>query len=59
MHKDKDLGSIAPGKYADMILINGDPTKHISDIRQIDLVIKNGEVYRPSEMDAALGVRAE
>jgi imidazolonepropionase-like amidohydrolase len=42
-----------------MILINGDPTKHISDIRQIDLVIKNGEVYRPSEMDAALGVRAE
>jgi imidazolonepropionase-like amidohydrolase len=59
MHKEQDLGSIAPGKYADMILINGDPTKHISDIRHIDIVIKNGEVYRPPEMYPAFGIRAE
>jgi len=42
-----------------MILINGDPTKHISDIRHIDVVIKNGEVYKPSEMYPAFGIRAE
>jgi len=59
MHRDQDLGSITPGKYADMILINGDPTKHISDIRHIDVVIKNGEVYKPSEMYPAFGIRAE
>ncbi len=59
MHRDQDLGSITSGKYADMILINGDPTKHISDIRHIDVVIKNGEVYKPSEMYPAFGIRAE
>src|ERR1700682_289054 len=59
MHKDQDLGSIAPGKHADMILNNGDPTKHISDIRHIEVVIKNGEVYRPSEMCPTFGIRAE
>jgi imidazolonepropionase-like amidohydrolase len=59
MHKDQDFGSIAAGKYADMILVNGDPTKQISDIRHIDIVIKNGEIYRPSEMYPAFGIRAD
>jgi imidazolonepropionase-like amidohydrolase len=59
MHKDQDFGSISPGKFADMILINGDPTKRISDIRHIDLVIKNGEIYTPAEMYPAFGIRAQ
>ena len=59
MHKDRDLGSIAPGKYADMILVKGDPTRQISDIRRVDMVIKNGDVYRPSEMYPAFGIRPE
>ena len=59
MHKDKDLGSITPGKFADMILVNGDPTKQIGDIRHVDVVIKNGDVYRPSEMYPAFGIRPE
>lgn len=59
MHQDKALGSIAPGKYADMVLVNGDPTQNISDIRKVDTVIKNGEVYRPAEMYPAFGIRAE
>jgi imidazolonepropionase-like amidohydrolase len=59
MHKDHDFGSITPGKYADMILVNGSPTEHISDIRHVDAVIKNGEVYRPSEMYPAFGIRPE
>lgn len=59
MHKDHDFGSINPGKYADMILVNGDPTKQISDIRRVDTVIKNGDVYRPSEMYPAFGIRAK
>src|SRR5207237_10439681 len=33
MKRDRELGSIAPGKLADMILIDGDPTARISDIR--------------------------
>jgi imidazolonepropionase-like amidohydrolase len=40
MKRDSELGSIEPGKLADMILVNGDPTTNISDIRKIDTVIK-------------------
>jgi imidazolonepropionase-like amidohydrolase len=59
MHKVQDFGSITPGKYADMILVNGDPTQHISDIRKVDLVVKNGDCYRPSELYQAFGIRPE
>jgi hypothetical protein len=59
MHKDQESGSIAAGKYADMILVDGDPTQHISDIRRIDTVIKNGNVYRPAELYPAFGIRAK
>jgi imidazolonepropionase-like amidohydrolase len=57
MHMDKDFGSITPGKYADMILVNGDPTTHIGDIRKIDLVVKNGNLLRPAELYRAIGVQ--
>ena len=59
MRKDKELGSITPGKFADMILVSGDPTNDISDVRRVDVVIKNGDVYRPAEMYPAFGIRAE
>lgn len=59
MHLDKDFGSVSPGKYADMILVNGDPTKQISDIRHVDTVIKNGVVYKPAELYPAFGIRPE
>jgi hypothetical protein len=59
MHMEKDFGSVAPGKYADMILVNGDPTQRISEIRRVDTVIKNGVVYKPAELYPAFGVRPE
>jgi imidazolonepropionase-like amidohydrolase len=59
MRKDQDFGSVTAGKYADMILVDGDPTKHIGDIRRVDAVIKGGVVYRPSEMYQAFGIRAD
>lgn len=59
MHLDKDFGSVSPGKYADMILVNGDPTKRISDIRRVDTAIKNGVVYKPAELYPAFGIRPE
>lgn len=52
-----DRGSIAPGKRADLVLIDGDPTADIADIRKVALVIKQGKAYYPSEIDEALGIR--
>jgi Amidohydrolase family len=51
-----DRGSIAVGKRADLILVDGDPTTSIADIRQVALVIKNGTAYYPDEVYEALGI---
>ncbi len=52
-----DRGSIVVGKRADLILVDGDPTKNISDIRKIALVVKNGTAYYPSDVYEALGIK--
>ena len=52
-----DRGSIEIGKRADLVLFDGDPTTDISDIRKVALVMKDGNAYYPSEMDAALGIK--
>ena len=57
MSMDKDLGSITAGKLADMVLIDGDPTKNISDIRKTAVVVKDGVIYQPAELYTELGVK--
>jgi imidazolonepropionase-like amidohydrolase len=54
--RDADLGSIAPGKLADVILVDGNPATHISDIRRVKTVVKDGVVFQVADMDQALGV---
>jgi imidazolonepropionase-like amidohydrolase len=56
MGVNKDRGLIAPGKLADMILVNGDPTKNIRDINNITTLIKGGNVYDPAAIEKALGI---
>jgi len=42
LERDKTIGSVEQGKNADLVLINGDPEKNISDIRKTEIVFKNG-----------------
>jgi len=56
MGVDGNRGVIAAGKFADMILIDGDPTRTIADINRIDAVVKGGKVYDPAKIEAALGI---
>ena len=39
---------IAPGKLADLILVDGDPSVRIADIRKVDMVMKGGRIYDPA-----------
>jgi imidazolonepropionase-like amidohydrolase len=55
-NRDTELGSIAPGKLADLILVNGDPTTKISDIRRVVTVMKGGVMYDAAALYRALGV---
>ncbi|MES2678628.1 MAG: amidohydrolase family protein [Bacteroidota bacterium] len=43
---DKKTGSIAPGKWADIIAVNGDPIKDITLLEQVKFVMKDGKVYK-------------
>ena len=56
MGVNKDRGAIAAGKLADMILIEGDPTKNIRDLDKLTTVIKAGRVYDPAAIEKALGI---
>jgi len=52
-----ETGSITVGKRADVILVEGDPTHRISDLRRISLVLKDGVMLFPAEIYEALGVK--
>ncbi len=52
-----DRGTIEVNKLADLIIIDGDPTTNIEDIRKISTVITNGKKIYPHELHIALGVK--
>jgi Tol biopolymer transport system component/imidazolonepropionase-like amidohydrolase len=47
-----DLGSIEPGKLADLTFIDGDPLQSIKDLRRVRRVIKDGNLYDVSSLVA-------
>jgi imidazolonepropionase-like amidohydrolase len=57
MHHEKDRGSIAVGKVADAVLVDGDPTVNISNARKTVMVVKDGVRFDPKEIYAKVGVR--
>lgn len=56
MGVNKDIGVIAPGKLADMVLIDGDPSKEISDVREVVKTIKGGKIYDPAVIEKGMGI---
>lgn len=42
----QDLGSIEPGKYADIIALSGDPRQDVQAFEQVRFVMKGGKVYK-------------
>jgi imidazolonepropionase-like amidohydrolase len=39
------IGSISPGKDADLVVLNGDPAHTITDIEKVEIVFKDGVAY--------------
>jgi imidazolonepropionase-like amidohydrolase len=46
IHREKDLGSIEKGKYADIIATDGDPLQDITEIQNVTFVMKGGQVIK-------------
>lgn len=55
---DADRGTVAPGKRADLVLLDADPLKDIANTRKIAAVIVNGRYYSRAELDARLRTQA-
>ena len=55
--RDSELGSIAPGRVADLVLVDGDPVRDISAIRRVLVVVKDGVVHDPSALLREAGVQ--
>jgi enamidase len=56
--RDKTIGSLAVGKQADLVVINGNPAVSIGDIRKVDTVFKQGIGYDPAKLIASVSGRA-
>ncbi len=48
--RESRIGTIAFGKQADLVVINGDPSRTIADIRNVETVFKHGVAYDPVKL---------
>ena len=44
------IGTIEPGKQADLVVVNGDPSSKITDIEAVEIVFKDGIGYDPVKL---------
>ncbi len=47
---DADIGSLAAGRRADLVVIKGDPSQKIEDIENVEIVFKDGIGYDPAKL---------
>jgi imidazolonepropionase-like amidohydrolase len=52
---DKRTGSITVGKEADLVLVEGDPSKRIGDLRHVDQVMSDGVLMDGDALRTAAG----
>ena len=46
MKVDRDVGTVTPGKYADIIAVKGDVLRHIALLQRVDVIVKRGVRHR-------------
>ncbi len=47
--REKDVGAIAVGRFADMIAVDGDPLADVRALESVDVVIKGGDIIKGAQ----------
>ncbi len=47
-----DLGTLEPGKVADLVIVDGDPLTRIADLARVHAVMSNGRIHEPTDLAA-------
>jgi len=47
---EKDLGTVQPGKLADLLLVDADPLADLRNLGRVHAVVKGGKLYLPAEL---------
>jgi imidazolonepropionase-like amidohydrolase len=54
LRKQEDIGSVAPGRYADFMIVDGDPLRNVRELRKITTVYRGGKAYDPQALLAGV-----
>ncbi|TLY47510.1 MAG: hypothetical protein E6K53_16355 [Gammaproteobacteria bacterium] len=49
-NRSAHIGTLAPGKSADIVVVKGDPSQRIGDVENVELVFKDGIAYDPAKL---------
>ena len=55
--RDARIGALAPGKQADLVVVDGDPSTVIADVRKVEMVFKQGVGFDPAKLVASVSGR--
>jgi hypothetical protein len=50
LRQQENIGSVTPGRYADLLIINGDPLRDPRDVRRLTTVYRGGVAYKPEAL---------
>lgn len=57
LRQQDNLGTLAPGRYADMLVVDGDPIRDVRDLRRLRTVYRGGVAYDPQALLARVPQR--
>jgi imidazolonepropionase-like amidohydrolase len=57
LRQQENLGSVAPGRYADLLIIDADPISDVRELRKLKTVYRGGVAYDPKGLLAQVPQR--
>ncbi|HXS52874.1 MAG TPA: amidohydrolase family protein, partial [Usitatibacter sp.] len=54
MRMERDIGAIAKGRYADLVILDADPLASVDNLSHASLVMKGGKLFTPEGLMKSL-----